>query len=80
MSRTPRSFAVFGFSSTHDALAAEDLLQDAGIEAVPIPAPTLLGALCGIALRVPEMASEQARSRMEEGGVEPSGIILMDDV
>lgn len=80
MSRPPRTFAVFGFASTHDALAAEDLLRDAGMEVVPVPAPASLGALCGIALRVPETVSEQARFRITEGGFEPSGIILMEDV
>ena len=80
MSRVPRPFVVFGFGSTHDALEAEDLLRDADIEVVPIPAPPALGALCGIALRVPETAAEQAHCQFAEGGIEPSGIIRMDDV
>jgi hypothetical protein len=80
MSREPRPFAVFGFESTHDALAAENLLGDARIEVVPIPAPAALGALCGIALRVPESSLELAVSRLKEGGIEPTGIIRMDDV
>lgn len=80
MSRVARPFVAFGFASTHDALAAEDLLHDARIDVVPIPAPSTLGALCGIALRVPQMAAEQAHSQLVEGGIEPSGIIQMDDV
>ena len=57
MSRTPRRFAVLGFASTHDALDAEALLLDLGIDVVPIPAPKTLGTLCGIALRL-EIADE----------------------
>ena len=57
MSRTPRRFKVLGFASTHDALDAEALLLDLGIDVVPIPAPKTLGTLCGIALRL-EVADE----------------------
>ena len=61
MSRMPRLFKVLGFASTHDALDAEALLLDLGIDAVPIPAPKALGTLCGIALRI-EPADEKARA------------------
>lgn len=57
MSRTPRLFALLGFASTHDALDAESLLLDLGIDVTPIPAPKALGTLCGIALRL-EVADE----------------------
>ena len=80
MSRTPRSFAVFGFQSTHDALAAEDVLRDIGAEVVPIPAPSSLGGRCGIALRVPELQAEMALSEIKRNEIEPIRIILMDDV
>jgi hypothetical protein len=52
VTRVLREFAVLGFESTHDALDAEILLGDLGIEVVPIPAPKTLSAHCGIALRV----------------------------
>ena len=58
MTRTPRLFKVLGFASTHDALDAEALLLDLGIDVVPMPAPKSLGTLCGIALRL-EVADEQ---------------------
>jgi hypothetical protein len=60
MSRTPRAFTVLGFASTHDALDAEALLLDMGIDVVPIPAPKSIGALCGIALRLEP--SDEARA------------------
>lgn len=60
MSREPDHFIVYGFPSTHDALAAEALLEDVGVEVTPIPTPRTLGALCGIALRVPLGESDRA--------------------
>jgi hypothetical protein len=69
MSRTPRRFKVLGFASTHDALDAEALLLDMGIEVVPIPAPKTLGTLCGIALRL-EIADEtRALTYLEGAGI-----------
>jgi diphthamide biosynthesis methyltransferase len=50
--RESRLFAVFGFATTHDALAAEAALKAAGVTVTPIPAPHGLGSLCGIALRL----------------------------
>ena len=52
MSAEPRTFAVFSFASTHEALDAETLLGDLGIDVVPIPAPPAVSPQCGIALRV----------------------------
>jgi hypothetical protein len=49
--RDPRPFAVYGFATTHDALAAEAAAKEAGLPVTPIPAPRELGSLCGIALR-----------------------------
>lgn len=80
MTRLARPFAVFGFASTHDALAAEELLLDAGIDAVPIPAAKELGALCGIAIRVPVGQEEASLTCLMSSGISPSGIIRMDDV
>ena len=50
MSRERRTYVVFGFESTHDALSAEALLEDMGIEIVTIPTPASIGTQCGIAL------------------------------
>lgn len=49
--RDPRPFAVYGFATTHDALAAEAAAKEDGVPVTPIPAPRELGTLCGIALR-----------------------------
>ena len=55
-----RLFIVYGFASTHDALDAEALLDDMGIDVVPIPAPASVSATCGIALRVEVADAERA--------------------
>lgn len=44
-------FAVYGFETTHDALAAERALLEAAVPVVAVPTPKALGALCGIAIR-----------------------------
>lgn len=64
-----RPFAVFTFSSTHDALDAEALLDDMGLEVVPIPAPPSLSANCGIALRVPVGDAERAGRYLARAGI-----------
>ena len=74
MSGTPRSFAVLGFASTHDALDAETLLLDLGIDVVPIPAPKTFDAQCGIALRLDLADTSRALVCLDNAGidVEPS--------
>ena len=62
--RVPREFAVLGFGSTHEALDAESLLLDMGIQVVPIPAPRSLGSLCGIALRLHQPAQGTNADRL----------------
>ena len=69
MSREPRPFVVFGFGTTHDALAAEDVLLEAGLDAVPVPAPKVLGAKCGIAIRIPQGQSASAREGLQSASI-----------
>ena len=75
-----RRFAVFGFATTHDALAAEQVLKEYGVEVVPIPAPKTLGDLCGIALRVPADLQDGARAVLEAASVHPASEAAMEDV
>lgn len=79
MSGSRRPFTVFGFASTHEALDAEALLDDMGIDVVPIPAPKSIGALCGIALRVPPDQAERARRYMDAVGIAPYAVIEIED-
>lgn len=79
MSREKREYVVFGFSSTHAALDAEALLDDMGIDVVPIPAPAAIGAQCGIALRVPPDQSERAARYLENAEIVPGATIRIED-
>jgi ribosomal protein L7Ae-like RNA K-turn-binding protein len=78
--RAPRPFVVLGFASTHDALDAEALLEDMGVEVVPIPAPKSIGALCGIALRIEPDQHERALRYVERAGIEVVGTASIEDV
>ncbi|HEX9093549.1 MAG TPA: DUF3343 domain-containing protein [Coriobacteriia bacterium] len=80
MTGPARSFAVLGFATTHDALAAEALLKDLGVAAVPIPAPLALGSLCGIALRLEHDDVERAVELLANAGVAVTGRAAIDDV
>jgi FAD/FMN-containing dehydrogenase len=80
MARMPRPFVVFGFPTTHDALDAEALLGDLGIDVVPIPAPKALGAMCGIALRLAPADETRAAVLLENAGITISARAEIEDV
>ncbi len=44
--------AVFTFESTHEAMAAEDVLRRAGVAFEVVPPPREITAGCGLALRI----------------------------
>lgn len=73
-------FVVYGFSTTHAALTAEEILKAAGLRVVPIPAPARLGTVCGIAMRVPFEQSEEADSALIAARLEATGRFEIDDV
>lgn len=72
-------FRLFGFVTTHDALSAERALEQAGIEVRLVPTPKALGALCGLAARVPVVLAEDAAAALEAAGVRVSGSIEIED-
>lgn len=80
MASASRTFVVFGFESTHAALDGEALLQDMGIEVVPIPAPASLSGRCGIALRVEPEAAGRALIYLSRAGIVPDGQGEIEDV
>jgi len=77
--REARPFVVLGFATTHDALDAEALLGDLGIDVVPIPAPQSIGALCGIALRLEPRDSERALEYLDRGGIAVTAMGQIED-
>jgi hypothetical protein len=80
MSREPRAFVAFGFASTHDALDAEGLLGDVGIEVVPIPTPASIGAGCGIALRLDPGDEARASEYLVRAGIQVAARVAIEDV
>jgi hypothetical protein len=76
----PRMFAVLGFESTHDALDAETLLGDLGIDVVPIPVPKTLGARCGIALRIELADEERSAAYLDAAGIAVAARARIEDV
>lgn len=78
--RDPRPFVALGFSTTHDALDAEALLEDMGLDVVPIPAPPAVSANCGIALRVPPDQEEQALLYLSRVGIDVVSRADIEDV
>ena len=78
--REPRLFSVLGFATTHDALDAEALLGDMGIDVVPVPAPKEVGALCGIALRLEPDQQERALEYLERAGIGVATVVEIWDI
>ena len=80
MSRESRPFVALGFASTHDALDAEGLLGDVGIEVVPIPTPAAIGAGCGIALRLSPADEARASEYLARAGISVAARVDIEDV
>lgn len=80
MTRSHRTFAVLGFASTHDALDAERILLDLGIDVVPVPAPKQVSANCGIALRLEVADTQRALNYLEAAGVSVASRGEIEDV
>lgn len=80
MNRQLKPFVVYGFSSTHDALDAEALLEDMGIDVVPVPAPPGVSANCGIALRVAPGDAERVERYLESAGIGLAARVEIEDL
>jgi hypothetical protein len=72
-------FAVFGFETTHDAVRAERVLLERGVSVRLIPTPRALGALCGLAARVPLGDAARTREALAEAAVCAWGEIEIED-
>ena len=79
-SRAPRAYLVLGFGSAHAALDAEALLEDLGVAVTPIPAPKVLGSICGIALRLEPVDGERATQYLGDAGIEVSSRAEIEDL
>lgn len=74
-----RPFLVLAFNTTHDALDAEALLEDMGIDVTPIPAPPEISASCGIALRLDPTDVDQALVYLDRVGIEVASSVRIED-
>jgi len=79
MTPQARLFAVFGFETTHDAIRAEQVLEDASIEVTLIPTPKSLGTLCGLAARIPLEHEGGASEALEAARVAVRARIEIED-
>lgn len=75
-----QTFSVLGFKTTHEALSAEELLKEAGLDVVPVPTPRQLGSLCGIAMRLPPGQVEQALAVLSRVDIRPEAVASIEDV
>jgi len=65
---------IITFLSTHDALSAERVLKERGIEQTIVPTPRSLSGNCGIAIRIGGRDADRAREVLEAAGVKIDAI------
>lgn len=65
----PEATRTFVFSTTHNAMWAEDVAQELDIPAEVVPAPPGHGAQCGLALRTPETCAEELAEALNQEGI-----------
>jgi len=67
---------VITFPSTHYALKAEKVLEEAGLEIELIPVPRELSSSCGLAITILEEEEDKAVEILRENRVETEGVHL----
>lgn len=67
-------YAVIGFSTTADAMAAERLFQQAALSARLIPMPRELSAGCGMGIAVAPSDRAAACALLADAGIRPDGV------
>ena len=67
---------VITFPSTHYALKAEKVLEEAGLEIELIPVPRELSSSCGLAIPILEEEEDKAVEILRENRVETEGVHL----
>lgn len=78
--RPTRPFAVLGFHTTHEALAAEQVLLGLRIPVTPIPTPVSIAARCGISLRLVPEDRDRAVAALSGQGIDVQSIGEIQDV
>ncbi|MBI5644226.1 MAG: DUF3343 domain-containing protein [Deltaproteobacteria bacterium] len=62
------------FGSTHKALKAEDILNEASVNFKLLPAPKALEPYCDLVISIREGDIERVRETLEKAGVMPKNI------
>ncbi len=65
---------VLAFPSTHAAMAAEDVLRDAGFSLQVIPLPSWIAAHCGLAIRLAAADAGRAETELVRRGIRVHGV------
>lgn len=73
------SIVIFTFETTHQAMWAEEVTQEAGLPVEVAPAPAHVDAKCGLSLRTPtahagRVSEALTREGIEFGMVEEEGV------
>ena len=66
MDHAQQTELIISFSGSHDAIMAERLLLDSGIDVRVMPMPPALGPACGIALRLAAADLAKAKALLGE--------------
>lgn len=66
--------AVFTFPSSHHALKAEKICQEAGVKVQLIPLPREIGADCGVALILHPEMRQRAEELLSRKGISLGGV------
>lgn len=73
------SNAIVTFDSTHQAMAAEDLLRGQGVEFEVVPPPSNLSAGCGLALRIGLEDARLVMNLLHDRGASYAAVHLLDE-
>ena len=66
--------AVCTFHTTHGAIVGEKILLEAGIKVRVMALPSILGAGCGICLRIDAEALEDSSRLLAAADIHPQGV------
>ncbi len=69
---------LLSFSSTHDAISAEQALVLGGFAPRVMPLPSAIAAGCGLCLRLPETALQGAKACLSGAGITPQGLYKIE--
>lgn len=67
-------FYIISFNSTHQAIKAEKILEDEGLDIVAMPTPRGITASCGLSIKFDFNDLDRVVSLMDDSNIERRGI------